>query len=57
MIRRVLFLLFILGLICSGRTFAAENYILGSAYLEDPAGTLTIEQAQQGVFTHTAMQQ
>lgn len=51
MIRHVLFLLFILGLMSSGRAFAAENYILESAYLEDPAGTLTIEQAQQAVYT------
>lgn len=51
MIRRVLFLLFILGLMCPGRALAAENYILESAYLEDPAGTLTIERAQQAGFT------
>lgn len=51
MIKRILFLWFILGLMCSGRVFSAENYILESAYLEDPTGTLSFEQAQQAAFT------
>ena len=51
MISRAVFMLFILGLMFSGRTYASENNIRESAYLEDSAGTLTIAQARQAVFT------
>lgn len=51
MITRVVFLLLILGLVFSGRAYTAENNIRESAFLEDAAGTLTIAQVQQSVFT------
>ena len=51
MIIRILFVLFFLCLVFSGGAFASENNIRETAYLEDSTGQLSVEQAQQSVFT------
>jgi signal transduction histidine kinase len=50
-ITRAVYVLFLLSLVLSGGAVAAENNIRESAYLEDSAGKLSVEQVQQAVFT------